>query len=124
MKTAFLYGELEEVYLEQPESFDDDSGHVYRLKWSLCGLKQAPQCWNKRFIIFMEKAGLKKSTADPCLYYCMHKDSFLYIGIYVDGGLVIVNKDEEIEAFLGLLQEESMFFSVIHGFNFKCNTVR
>jgi len=32
MKTAFLYGELEEVYLEQPESFDDDSGHVYRLK--------------------------------------------------------------------------------------------
>jgi hypothetical protein len=32
MKTAFLYGELEEVYLEQPESFDDDSGHVCRLK--------------------------------------------------------------------------------------------
>jgi hypothetical protein len=72
----------------------------------------------------MEKAGLKKSTADPCLFYCMHKDSFLYIWIYVDGGLVIVNKDEEIEAFLGLHQEESMFFNVIHDFNFKCNTVR
>jgi hypothetical protein len=28
VKTAFLYGELEEVYLEQPEGFDDGSGHV------------------------------------------------------------------------------------------------
>jgi hypothetical protein len=33
VKTAFLYGELEEeVYLEQQESFDDCSGCV-------CGLK-------------------------------------------------------------------------------------
>jgi hypothetical protein len=54
----------------------------------------------------MKKAGLKNSTADPCLFYCMHKVSIFHIGIYVDGGLVIVNKDEEIEAFLGLLQEE------------------
>jgi hypothetical protein len=43
MKTAFLYGELEEeVYLEQPEGFDNDNGCVCRLKRSLCGLKQAP----------------------------------------------------------------------------------
>ena len=32
--------------------------------------------------------------------------SFLYIAIYVDDGLVVGNKDEEIEVFLGLLQEE------------------
>jgi hypothetical protein len=35
----------------------------------------------------------------------MHEDSFLCIAIYVDDGLV-GNKDEEIEEFLGLLQEE------------------
>jgi hypothetical protein len=47
-KTAFLYSELEEeVYLEQPEGFDDGSGRVCQLKQSLCSLKQAPQCWNK-----------------------------------------------------------------------------
>jgi len=97
VKTAFLYGELEEeVYVEQPEGFDDGSGRVCRLKRSLYGLKQAPQCWNKRFINFMEKAGLKNSTADPCLFYRKYEDSFLYIAIYVDDGLVVGNKDEEI----------------------------
>jgi hypothetical protein len=35
-----------------------------------------------------------------------HEDHFLYIAIYVDNGLVVGNKDEEIEVFLGLLQEE------------------
>jgi len=54
----------------------------------------------------MEKAGLKNSTADPCLFYGTHEDSFLYIAIYVDDGLVVGNKDEEIDVFLGLLQEE------------------
>ena len=54
----------------------------------------------------MEKAGLKNSTADPFLFYRKHEDSFLYIAIYVDYGLIVGNKDEEIEVFLGLLQEE------------------
>jgi len=61
----------------------------------------------------MEKAGLKNSTVDPCLFYRMRKYSLPYIGIYVDGGHVIVKKDEEIEAFLGLLQEE---FKITIGF--------
>jgi hypothetical protein len=79
MKTTFLYGELEEeVYLEQLEGFDDGNGCVCRLMRSLYRLKQAPRCWNKRFISFMEKAGLKNSTADPCLFYRMHEDSFLF----------------------------------------------
>jgi len=117
VKTAFLYSELEEeVYLEQPEGFDDGSGRVCRLKRSLYGLKQAPRCWNKRFINFMEKAGLKNSTADPCLFYRKHEDSFLYIAIYVDDGLVVGNKDEEIEVFLGLLLENFL------GMQIKCQS--
>jgi hypothetical protein len=54
----------------------------------------------------MEKAGLKKSTADACLLYRTHEDNFLYIEIYVDDGLVVGINDEEIEVFLGLLQEK------------------
>jgi Reverse transcriptase (RNA-dependent DNA polymerase). len=107
VKTAFLYGELEEkMYLEQPEGFEDGSGLVCRLKRSLYSLKQAPRCWNKRFISFMEKAGLKNSIADSYLLYRTHEDSFLYIAIYVADGFVVGNMDEEIEVFLGLPLEE------------------
>jgi hypothetical protein len=68
--TAFLFGELEEkVYLDQPEDFDHASGRLCQLKRSLYGLKQTARCWNKRFFSFMEKAILKNSTADPCLFF-------------------------------------------------------
>jgi hypothetical protein len=128
VKTAFLYGELEEeLYLQQPEGFDDGSGGVCRLKRSLYGLKQAPLCWNKRVINFMEKVGLKNSTADPCLFY-RKNDSFLYIAIYVDDGLVVGNKDEEIVMFVGLLQEEFKItigsFENFLGMQIKCQSDR
>jgi len=51
----------------------------------------------------MKKAGLKNSTADPCLFYRPQEDRFLCIAIYVDDALVVGN---ETEVFLGLLQEE------------------
>jgi len=47
----------------------------------------------------MGKAGLKNSTADPCLLYRTYKDVFLYIAIYVNDGLVVGNKDEEVKCF-------------------------
>jgi len=55
MKAAFLYSELEEeAYLEQPVSFEDGIGRICRSKRNLYGLKEAPRCWNKRFISFVE----------------------------------------------------------------------
>jgi len=70
IKTAFLNGTLEEnVYMEQPEGFEDSTERVCLLRKSLYGLKQAPRCWNERFKKFMKKAGFKNSDADPCLFY-------------------------------------------------------
>ena len=45
VNTTFLHGDLdEEICMEQPESFKvkRQENMVYRLKKSLCGLKQAP----------------------------------------------------------------------------------
>jgi hypothetical protein len=42
--TAFLYGDLdEEVYLKQPEGYNEDHSIVCRLRKSLYRLKQAPR---------------------------------------------------------------------------------
>ena len=45
VNTTFLHGDRdEEIFMEQPESFKvkRQENMVYRLKKSLCGLKQAP----------------------------------------------------------------------------------
>ncbi|KZR95919.1 Uncharacterized protein APZ42_010025, partial [Daphnia magna] len=52
IKTAFLYGLLEEeIYIQQPEGFIlPGSEHlVGRLLKCIYGLKQAPHVWNKKF---------------------------------------------------------------------------
>jgi hypothetical protein len=48
MKSAFLNGPIkEEVYVEQPPSFEDSEypSHVYKLSKALYVLKQAPRAW-------------------------------------------------------------------------------
>lgn len=69
--TAFLYGKLnqnEEIYIQQPEGFEDDSGRVCKLKRSLYGLKQAARCWHEHIVKFFDRLKFKQSTADPCLF--------------------------------------------------------
>lgn len=108
VNTAFLYEILqEEVYLEQPEGFNNGTDQVCRLKKSLYGLKQAPRCWNKRFMQFnIKRVGLKISTADPCLFYRNRGKKSLYVIIYVDDGLVIGSDENEVQDFLQQLKEE------------------
>ena len=50
VKTAFLNGEIEEVYIKQSEGFElhGRESHVCKLKKVLYGLKQAPRAWYAR----------------------------------------------------------------------------
>uniref|UniRef100_A0A5S6Q7L0 Integrase catalytic domain-containing protein n=1 Tax=Trichuris muris TaxID=70415 RepID=A0A5S6Q7L0_TRIMR len=101
VKTAFLYGSLEEeIYMKQPEGFDDGSGRVCKLQRSLYGLKQAPRCWNNRFKEFIRMQGLEQSNADPCLFARIQKDRKLIIVIYVDDGLDAGTNNEVVDEFL------------------------
>lgn len=85
--TAFLQGDLdEEIFMEQPEHYDDGSGRVCRLNRSIYGLKQAGRQWNHKLDQALRKFGLNKSKLDPCIYFS-GKLSIL-IAIYVDDFLI------------------------------------
>ena len=89
VQTAFLYGRLEEeVYIKQPEGFEDGTGRVCRLQRSLYGLKQSPRCWNERLVNFLKHMGLIQSSADPCLFSRVKENKRLLVAVYVDDGVV------------------------------------
>lgn len=65
VKTAFLYGDLkEDVYMFQPEGYNDNSGKVCKLIKSLYGLKHASRCWNKKFTQFIKDYYIRKRGRD------------------------------------------------------------
>lgn len=105
IKTAFLYGDLkEEIFMEQPEGFNDGSGRVCKLRKSLYGLKQAPRQWNAKFDEFLQRFGLTSSQCDACVYVAPKET--LYLALYVDDGLVIGKSIQTIQRFLDEMNKE------------------
>ena len=66
VKTAFLHDELEEeIYMLKLEGFQVKGKEklVCRLRKILCGLKQAPRQWHKKFESSMVDHGFHKNTS-------------------------------------------------------------
>nr|GEW42861.1 copia protein [Tanacetum cinerariifolium] len=71
MKTAFLNDILrEEVYVSQLDGFVDSENpnHVYKLKKSLFGLKQASHAWYDLLLSILLSQKFSKGTVDPTLF--------------------------------------------------------
>lgn len=68
--TAFLNGPIDcEIYMKQPEFFDDGTGRVCRLLQSLYGLKQAPRIWYKTLDKYLRQCGFQRSKMDGGIYF-------------------------------------------------------
>ena len=96
VQTAFLNGELaEEIYMEIPEAFEsvnaDRKTHVFRLKKSIYGLKQASRVWNEKFTNTITAMGFTQSAADPCIFIKSNAENqpAVIIGIFVDDCFVL-----------------------------------
>ena len=95
VKTAFLYGELdEEVYMKQPEGFvlkgqENKVCKLFKLVKSLYGLKQAPKQWHQKFDETILSFGFKLNQADKCVYskFDNHGNGVI-ICLYVDDMLI------------------------------------
>ena len=106
IKTAFLYGPLDEtVFMEQPEGHDDETGRVCRLLKSLYGLKQSPRNWFATFDKFLTEQGFKSVEEDPCVYRkSLDGNGLMILCLYVDDGLVCSTCPEALTAFVSELK--------------------
>ena len=97
VKNAFLHGKIDrEIYMRQPEGYEDGSGRVCKLVKSLYGLKQSPRVWYEALDGVLLKHGFEKSTADVALYF---KDGVegerMWLLVYVDD-LLMASKSEKL----------------------------
>lgn len=106
VKTAFLYGDLEEdVYMTQPIGYNDGSGKVCKLIKSLYGLKQASRCWNKKFTMFIKQFDFIVSTSDPCVFIHSKNGITIILAIYVDDGLMAASNEKCMTPVIDFLNE-------------------
>ena len=87
VKSVFLNGILEEVYVDQPPGYTV-KGHedkVFKLKKPcIYGLKQAPRAWYSRIDSYLIHNGFNRSINEPTLYVKTEKGKMLMVCPYVD----------------------------------------
>jgi hypothetical protein len=83
---AFLHSKLDtEIFMKQPEGFDDKSGRYCFLKLSLYGLKQSARLWNKFVHNTLTSLGFHQLQSDSAVYVQLSDEgNTTIIAIHVD----------------------------------------
>ncbi|KAJ2934251.1 hypothetical protein H1R20_g2855, partial [Candolleomyces eurysporus] len=87
VKTAFLYGKLdEEIYMDQPEGFvaKGQERKVYRLHRAIYGLKQAARAWWLELEKSVRKLGFKRLHSDSGIFIYRDQEGVVIMVAYVD----------------------------------------
>ncbi|CAI7822559.1 unnamed protein product [Closterium sp. NIES-53] len=104
--TAFLNEVLEEeIFMAQPEGFDDGSGRVLRLKKALYGLKQAPRQWYLKLRGVLEEIGFTPS-ADHSLFMLGEGEQRSFMVVYVDDILIFSPSSDLVKEVMLKLQDK------------------
>ncbi|CAI7791126.1 unnamed protein product [Closterium sp. NIES-53] len=108
--TAFLNGILlEDIYMTQPDGYEDETSRVCKLQKAIYGLKKAPKCWYEKLEEVLLSGGFKRSQADHSLFMFGEGEQLLLLLVYVDDILLFSPSMEKIERTQKLLMD-----------NFKC----
>ncbi|CAI7728538.1 unnamed protein product [Closterium sp. NIES-53] len=105
--TAFLNGILEEeIFIAQPEGFDDGSGRVWKLKKTLYGLKQAPRQWYLKLREVLEEIGFTPSSADHSLFMLGEGEQRRFMVVYIDDILIFSPSSDLVKEVMLKLQDK------------------
>ena len=86
IKSAFLNGDLREVYVHQPPGFaiPGKEGKVLRLRKALYGLRPSPRAWNAKMDSTLKGMGFEQSPHEAAIYRRRNGGNALLVGVYVD----------------------------------------
>ncbi|CAI7886664.1 unnamed protein product [Closterium sp. NIES-53] len=105
--TAFLNGILEEeIFMTQPEGFDDGSGRVWKMKKALYGLKQAPRQWYLKLREVLEEIGFTPSSADHSLFMLGEGEQRSFMVVYMDDILIFSPSSDLVKEVMLKLQDK------------------
>ena len=89
VKGAYLNGHLkEEIYMAQPDGYEDGSNKACHLIKTLYGLKQSEREWNTELNIQLSKHGYRRAQTDPCVYIRHTAEGLILITVWVDDMLL------------------------------------
>ena len=96
---------LEEVYVEQPPGFLDQTmpNYVFKLNKALYGLKQAPRDWYDRLSKFLLENDFTRGNVDKTLFIQRKYNELLVIQIYVDDIIFGVTNENLYKEFTTLM---------------------
>ncbi|GJX95228.1 putative ribonuclease H-like domain-containing protein [Tanacetum coccineum] len=109
MKSAFLYGKIEEeVYVCQPLGFEDPEfpDRVYKVENALYGLHQAPRAWYETLSTYLLENRFQRGTIDKTLFIKKFKGNILLVQVYVDDIIFGSTKKELCTEFEKLMHKK------------------
>ena len=81
---AYVNNDLnQEIYMELPEGFKNESEKVCLLKRSLYGLKQSERQWFRKFTEKLKQMNFKYLNSDKCVYISKSPIEAINV-VYVD----------------------------------------
>ncbi|TFY52995.1 hypothetical protein EVJ58_g9697 [Rhodofomes roseus] len=96
---AYLNGKLEEeIWMEQPEGYNNGTGRGMYMLGAIYGLKQAGRVWNIKLNDALLSLGFTRLHSDPCVYIRRTKDDRLAIvGVHVDDMALLTDSHEDMK---------------------------